>query len=152
MIFLGTVIKSKHWDKKTEARNIRFGKSSTVYIKVDSVIKGDISIGEEIFIYQTESSCSAEYRFGSQQLIFGNKINEIIGLIPEKTEEVNSPIFTDIGHIVKDTIKTHNNNKLFPFLKRIIQTHTVINTNMCRSFDFNSSSYNDVRDLLAKKE
>jgi len=122
--------------------------SSKNLIVLDSIIKGNLNVGDTIYLHQFFSSgnCTAIFSDGSKQLIIGNHL-ESMDQIFSKDQIIleTGPTPND-----RDTISSLNeySEEQITNLKSSLIDYVVVETAMCRSFSIRSKEFKQVMALL----
>ena len=151
-IFIGTVQQVDNWNPYTVQKRNKERKANDVMIRVDSVIQGNLEIGELVFIYQSAGSCTETFYYGTQQLIFGDQIKRIRQLqdLPSTSNGEIPPQPPPPDGLQNDgTYETDADDTIVQFLDNKIANHVVVDTSMCRSFLLRSQSGSKVIEFLA---
>ncbi|MEP2772510.1 MAG: hypothetical protein ABJH05_10190 [Fulvivirga sp.] len=136
LIFYGSAITSIYLEPElTEFYNNR-NNGYNVIVKIDSVIKGDLNVGDEVLIYQNSGNCDELFYYGERKLILGNTITKFK---TSPTLEIDFNEGTVLGH------QSEEENK---FYNQTIQNKTGIWTNSCQVYTPNSKSYRRLFDLM----
>jgi hypothetical protein len=152
MIFIGTVVTGDSWNEYTLDRWNSNNEGSDVYMRIDSVIKGDLRVGQMIYIYQTSGgSCTEMFEYDSKKLVFGRAIKK---LRVEKNEETSidmdipPPPLPYPGLREDGSYTISENQEIEKFLKFKLRHYTVIDTSMCGTFNKKSKACKEVLDWL----
>lgn len=139
--FIGTVISGDFWD--SQILDYWNGKNEGyhVYMKIDSVIKGNLKINQVIYIYQASDGCIETFEYNTRKLIFGRAIKKLEVVNHDKEESTGNsdnippPNPNEFGLDDHGTYKTNYNSAKVNFLQRKLEYYSVIDTNMCGTFN-----------------
>ncbi len=135
-IFYGTALTSIYLHSElTEFYNNRKN-GYNVIIKIDSVIKGDLKIGDEVIIYQNSGNCNELFNYGERKLIIGHKITKF---------RISSTLEMDYKEGIVLGQQSEKENK---FYNQAIQSKTGVWTNSCQVYTPNSRSYKRLFELI----
>ncbi len=142
--FTGTVISGDFWD--SQILNFWNSKSEGhhVYMRIDSVLKGDLEVNQVIYIYQASNGCIETFEYNTKKLIFGRAIKKLEVINHDKEEgsgnsgNLPPPNPNEFGLEENGTYKINNVSKKVSFLQAKLEHYTVIDTNMCGTFNSGS--------------
>ncbi len=156
VIFKGTVITADSWNDYLLDRSNNKKESSEVYMRVDSVIKGNLEIGQVIYIYQTSGGCTEMFEYDSKKLVFGRVMKKLI--VEKNKEKPNKDQSSDMnmpptlllypGLREDGSYTISENQEIEKFLKFKLKHYTVIDTSMCGTFNAKSKACQEVLDWL----
>jgi hypothetical protein len=153
-VFTGTVITGDYWENEIldfwNTRNM----GHHVYMRIDSVIKGDIKIDQIVYIFQAMGGCTETFEYNSKKLIFGQEVRKLKVVEDSEKAKNNNPIPApppapppppdNYGLDENGTYKTYPDPKKLSFLKAKLKHYTVIDTDMCGSFNSNSEAAKEI--------
>ncbi|MEP2771604.1 MAG: hypothetical protein ABJH05_05620 [Fulvivirga sp.] len=129
LIFYGSATTSIYLEQElTKFYNNR-NNGYNVIMKIDSVIKGDLNVGDEVLIYQNSGDCDELFNYGEQKLILGNTITKF-KTSPTLEIDFNEGVVLD-----------HQSEKETKFYNQAIESKTGIWTNSCNVYTPNSKIY-----------
>jgi hypothetical protein len=150
--FIGTVLTGDYWeDEILDFWNTR-NMGHHVYMRIDSVIKGDLRINQIVYIYQAKGGCTENFEYNSEKLIFGREIKKIE--VQEEKESKEAKDYDSVpppppppdfyGLDENGTHKTAPDPKKLSFLEEKLKHYTVIDTDMCGSFNSKSTAAKEI--------
>jgi hypothetical protein len=121
-----------------------YQQSPNVLFLVDFVLKGDITIGESVFIYEDFGDCVRTFVFSESYLVFGFRINEV--------KAVNSQNF--IGESLHNGVlsieASSEPSQWLNFLKTETKKYTTLQTSTCASMHVDSYYFDKTIKALGK--
>ena len=148
VIFTGTVITADSWNDYLLDRSNNNRESSEVYMRVDSVIKGNLKVGQVIFIYQTLGGCTEMFEYDSKKLVFGRVMKKLSYIESEKDTTNYPPPGPPLGLEEDGSYVVSDHLELYDFLNFKLKHYSVIDTGMCSTFNYQSRAYKEVIEWL----
>lgn len=148
VIFSGTVITADSWNEYMLDQSNQKKEGSEVYMRVDSVIKGNLKIGQVIYIYQTSGGCMEIFEYDSKKLVFGRIMKKVNFIDQESDTTSILPPEPSFGLKKDGSYTISDNSDLFNFLNIKLRRYSVIDTDMCSTFKYNSKTYQEVINWL----
>ncbi len=147
LIFTGTVLTSNHWNKKHQESNDLNKQGANVLIVVDSVINGDLAIGDTIYLYQffSSGSCTNIYDYGSSHLIIGELLKSVKQIISDDQIEYEMEPNSDSTETVSNRRYA---KEIIQFLNSQLTNYMTVKADMCSSFKLNTIGYRQAMKIL----
>jgi hypothetical protein len=144
VIFTGTVITADRWNDYLLDRSNNNKVSSEVYMRVDSVIKEDLKVGQIIPIYQTMSGCTEMFEYDSEKLVFGRVMKKLSSNETKSDTTDSPPPPPPFGLEEDESFEVSDNVDLYNVLNFKLKHYSVIDTGMCSTLNFQTKAYEDV--------
>lgn len=147
IIVIGHAIRNVNYN--TEVRNSWDNRNQgfDVVFKVDSVLKGSISLDEVIVTQLLSDGCSRRFEFGEQMIISGSSIKEFINKTPKRPELQEGEIPPTnippppLGFVSGPTLFLYNSEQAeADYWNELAQNNTVLPSSLCTSYYVNSEA------------